>query len=81
MRYTPNTEAERRAMMDVIGIEDVAELFTDIPAEHRFPDLQLPDPLTEMEVVWEMNELAGENATMSQFPGRGRLSPFRARCG
>ena len=67
MRYTPNTEAERRAMMDVIGIEDVAELFTDIPAEHRFPDLQLPDPLTEMEVVWEMNELAGENATMSQF--------------
>ena len=67
MRYTPNTEAERRAMMDAIGIEDIADLFEDIPTAHRFPDLQLPAPLTEMEVVREMGELAGENATLGQF--------------
>ncbi len=67
MRYTPNTEAERREMMDAIGIQDISELFEDIPAEHRFPDLQLPDPLTEMEVVREMGALAGENANLSQF--------------
>ena len=67
MRYTPNTDADRQVMMDVIGIQDIAELFVDIPAEHRFPELQLPDPLTEMEVVREMSELAGENATLGQF--------------
>ncbi len=67
MRYTPNTEAERREMMDAIGIQDISELFEDIPAEHRFPDLRLPDPLTEMEVVREMGALAGENANLSQF--------------
>ncbi len=67
MRFTPNTDADRRAMMEAIGIQDIAELFVDIPAEHRFPDLQLPCPLTEMEVVREMQELAEENANLGQF--------------
>lgn len=67
MRFTPNTEADRRAMMDVIGIKDIDALFQDIPAEYRYPDLQLPPPLTEMEVARELQELAADNAQLGEF--------------
>src|SRR5690606_1151472 len=42
MRYTPHTEADRRAMLDAIGVERVEDLFADIPADLRFPTLNLP---------------------------------------
>lgn len=67
MRFTPNTEADRQAMMKTIGIQDIDELFRDIPTEHRYPDLQLPPPLTEMEVAREMQEMAGDNAQLGVF--------------
>ncbi len=67
MRFTPNTEADRQAMMQAIGITDIDELFADIPAEHRYPDLQLPPPLTEMEVARELQEMAADNAQLGEF--------------
>ncbi len=67
MRFTPNTEAERKAMLEAIGVDAVADLFTDIPAEHRFPDLQLPPPLSELEITRELEEMAGDNAQLGDF--------------
>ena len=34
MRYLPLTEADRSAMLDVIGAPSVDALFADVPAEH-----------------------------------------------
>ena len=34
MRYLPLTEADRSAMLDVIGAASVDALFADVPAEH-----------------------------------------------
>ena len=31
MRYIPNTEADRRQMLEAIGIGTVGELFADVP--------------------------------------------------
>ncbi|NOX62967.1 MAG: aminomethyl-transferring glycine dehydrogenase subunit GcvPA [Chloroflexi bacterium] len=67
MRFNPNTDADRRAMLDAVGVKDVADLFHDIPAEHRFPALELPPPLTEMEVIREIQALAEENVNLDQF--------------
>lgn len=67
MRFTPNTEAERKAMLEAIGVDAVADLFTDIPAEQRFPDLQLPPPLSELEITRELEEMAGDNAHLGEF--------------
>lgn len=79
MRFTPNTEADRQAMMEVIGIKDIEALFQDIPAEHRFPKLQLPTPLTELEVARELQEMAADNAQLGEFPsflGAGAYNHF-----
>ena len=35
--YIPNTESDRRLMLETIGVESTEELFEDIPEDHRNP--------------------------------------------
>jgi glycine dehydrogenase subunit 1 len=65
--YLPHTDAEREAMLETIGVESLEDLFQDVPASHRFPDLRLPPPLTEMEVVDEMQGLAWANESVNDL--------------
>lgn len=79
MRYNPHTDADRQAMLAAIGVDDVADLFVDIPAEHRFPRLDLPRALTEMEAAQEMQSLADENTNLNEvacFLGAGAYRHF-----
>ncbi len=46
--YIPNTDEDRAAMLEAIGVASVEELFQDIPAAVRDPELHLPSPLSEM---------------------------------
>ncbi|MBQ6621330.1 MAG: aminomethyl-transferring glycine dehydrogenase subunit GcvPA [Mogibacterium sp.] len=60
--YIPNTKAEQLAMLREIGYADFDELFHDIPAEARVKgELDLPSGKSELEVLREMEELAGDN--------------------
>ncbi len=68
MAYIPHTDADRAAMMQAIGIDNIEHLFDAVPAEHRFPKLTLPQPMSEMEVLWELQELAASNAAANQHP-------------
>ena len=63
--YVPNTEADRRTMLEAIDVSSVDELFQDIPSEFRDPDLGLPPPLSEFEV----QSYAAELAAMNTVPG------------
>ena len=45
-------------MLGRIGVESVDDLFQDIPAEVRFPSLDLPEPLSELEAQQKMRALA-----------------------
>lgn len=79
MRYNPHTDADRQAMMAAIGIGDMAEMFVDIPAAYRFPKLDLPPALTELEVAREMQSLADENTHLNEvacFLGAGAYRHF-----
>jgi len=79
MRYIPLTEAERQAMMETIGIAEIDELFADVPADHRYPQLDLPDPMTEMEIMRELDMMAAENANLREFAsflGAGAYNHF-----
>jgi glycine dehydrogenase subunit 1 len=61
-RYTSATGADRRAMLDVIGVDSVEELFDDIPEDVRLPrPLDLPDGMAEQEVVDHLSALASRN--------------------
>ena len=65
--YIPTTDSDRQAMLKAIGVADVADLFADIPIQHRDPPLRLPPALSEMEVKEEMGRLASLNADLQHY--------------
>ncbi len=65
--YSPNTGADRRAMLDSIGVDSVVELLEDIPAHLRNPSLDLPAPLSEFELRHDVEAMAAENATPGDY--------------
>ena len=67
MTYVLNTERERREMLRRIGVEKVEDLFQDVPAEHRFPDLELPPPVSEVEILQELRFLSEQNADLDHY--------------
>ena len=80
MPWLPHTERDRREMLEALGIDSVDELFAQIPAgirETAVPDL--PEPLTEMELVGRAGGLAAENRTLDDlvcFAGGGIYDRF-----
>jgi glycine dehydrogenase subunit 1 len=61
MTYVPHTADDRRRMLAAIGVDDVGELFADIPQAARAHRWELPPPLVEQEVRAELARLAGRN--------------------
>jgi glycine dehydrogenase subunit 1 len=75
--YIPNTDADRRAMLERIGVDSIDALFDDIPSQCRNPGLTLPPPLSEPELVREMTAMAARNRTdMPCFLGAGAYRHF-----
>ena len=69
MRYLPLTAADRRAMLDSIGVADIDALFADIPADRRLTELlDLPRAQGEIEVERALARLAGGNTPASSLP-------------
>jgi glycine dehydrogenase subunit 1 len=61
-RYTSTTDADRREMLDAIGVASVDDLFADIPAGVRLGrPLDLPSGLAEQEVHEHLSALAARN--------------------
>ena len=55
-------------MLRTIGVERVEQLFEDVPREARFPSLDLPPALTELEASRYMGALAAMNASVKDWP-------------
>jgi glycine dehydrogenase subunit 1 len=68
MPYIPHSDTDRAEMLAALGVGSVAELFADVPAAHRFPALNLPPALSEMEVRWLAEALAEANFTAADGP-------------
>ena len=65
--YTPNTDADRRRMLDAIGVDSASELFTDIPADLLDPKLDIPSPLSELELRRVIEGMARSNAVPGDY--------------
>jgi glycine dehydrogenase subunit 1 len=79
MAYLPNSDADRDQMLAALGLDDTAQLFREIPAHLQNPVMELPPPLSELELMQEMKRLAGRNRPLSQwdcFLGAGIYSRF-----
>ena len=65
--YSPNTDSDRRLMLEKIGVNSVDELFKDIPAQHRNPSVNIPGPMSEFELRREIEAMARQNVTPGDY--------------
>ena len=72
MSFTCLCESDKKSMLDSIGISSVEELFKDIPDSIKLSKkLDLPEKLSEQEVLKHMSELAEKNTKMHNYTGAG----------
>jgi len=80
MPFLPATEQNRKAMLKAIGVSDFEVLLKDIPKTIRLKrELDLPSPLSEMEVVRLIQDITDQNAhagTYTCFLGGGAYDHF-----
>lgn len=70
MRYLPLTQADRQAMLGVIGAKSIDDLFVDVPADARLagPIADLPDHASELAVERHFSALARQNMAAAHHP-------------
>ena len=67
MSYIPHTDDERQQMLSAIGVTTIEDLFEAIPASHRFPKLDMPEAMSDMEVTAELQALSAANEHAGDF--------------
>src|SRR5215211_7242647 len=79
MTFNPHTDSDRVAMLEVTGMNALEEFFTPVPQRVRFPDLDLPPMLTEMEASDHLGAFAARNdapAAQDVYLGAGSYRHF-----
>jgi len=80
MGFVPNTKKDQKDMLNKIGVENFQDLLSDIPPELLFKgDLLLPQPMSEMEVMAHLRDLANKNENCEDticFLGGGAYDHF-----
>ena len=62
MRFAPHTDDDVRDMLSACGLSSMEELFSQIPPTVRLDrPLELPEGLSEMELLGELRALAARN--------------------
>lgn len=78
-RFIPNTDADRAAMLQTIGVSSVKDLFVDIPADALDPKITLPPAMSELDLMRELHTMAAKNANVNEhasFLGAGAYHHF-----
>jgi glycine dehydrogenase subunit 1 len=66
--FTQLAPDDREAMLGAVGVDRVEDLFSDVPADARFPMLDLPPALSEMEALRHLSQLASKNVSVRDWP-------------
>jgi glycine dehydrogenase subunit 1 len=61
MTFNPHTDEDRAEMLATVGVDAIDDLFAPVPANVRFPNLNLPRALTEVEAAQHLAALAARN--------------------
>src|SRR5229473_230105 len=80
MRYLPKSASERQEMLQAIGARSSEDLFVSIPAAYQLKrPLNLPGPLSEMEIIDYFRARATENSRgYTSFLGAGVYNHVRS---
>lgn len=79
MAYYPHTDQDRAEMLAAIGVNSLDDLFSAVPEQYRFPKLDLPAALSEMEIMRELQAVSSFNAAANEyasFLGAGAYNHF-----
>jgi glycine dehydrogenase subunit 1 len=77
--FTPHTESDISTMLKTVGVSRLEDLFKVVPENCRYPNLDLPAGLTEMEARQELEMLSESNETshnMACFLGAGAYNHY-----
>ncbi|WIV12631.1 aminomethyl-transferring glycine dehydrogenase subunit GcvPA [Proteiniborus sp. MB09-C3] len=79
-RYIPNTEADKKRMLESIGVSSVSDLFSDIPDNLKLNrKLNICESMSEMEIVRHMENLTDKNKSVEElvcFLGAGAYDHY-----
>jgi glycine dehydrogenase subunit 1 len=68
MSYTPHTEADKKRMLDAIGLRGIEDLFRHIPQSLRSTaKINLPEGVSELTVRQQLAALAAKNAAANEW--------------
>jgi glycine dehydrogenase subunit 1 len=77
MRYLPIAESDLAEMLRTVGISRLEDLADVLPAALRLKrDLDLPSPLSEMELIQKLRLLSEAGKTLVSFLGAGAYDHF-----
>jgi glycine dehydrogenase subunit 1 len=72
MPFIPHTEQDVQEMLETIGVSSIEDLFDEIPPQLRAGELtQVPDALSEMEMMRRMREKSAQDEGALCFIGAG----------
>lgn len=77
--YIPHSDVERQQMLKTIGKQKLSDLFTSIPENFRYPELDLPAARSELEAQEQFNNLAAVNNACDEmvcFLGAGAYNHY-----
>ncbi len=71
-KYFPHTSADLQSMLAKVGVDEIDDIFADIPEKLRFRrDYQLPSEMSELEVRQLFEQLGAQNKQLICFAGAG----------
>ncbi|MEG0753938.1 MAG: aminomethyl-transferring glycine dehydrogenase subunit GcvPA [Angelakisella sp.] len=75
--YIPSTQTQRDEMLSTLGMKSMDELYADVPDSMRLSRLNLPEGMSEAQLLRTMRELAGQNRIFgSCFRGAGAYNHY-----
>ena len=71
-KYMPHTDAEIKDMLGKIGVNEIDDLYADVPEEVIFKkEYNIPESMSEIELRKHFKELGDKNETLTIFAGGG----------
>lgn len=76
-KYFPHTKEDIKQMLQVIGVKDLDDLFKVVPkAIKDNANYDLPEALSEHELIKNMEEIASKNKTLHIYRGAGAYDHY-----
>lgn len=75
-KYLPHTEKDIQEMLEVIGVNNIDDLFSEIPSDMLGKDFNIPNAHSELEIYKRFTDLAAKNKYLIPFVGAGAYDHY-----